>query len=68
MWLRKKVRFALFWNFAQSRMLVFTDVPGQPIGFIFQRKSEFLLDSLTVEHKTDRLSRNVDIKLAFYAA
>jgi len=42
-----------------------TDVPGQPIGTIFKGQAE---DCLTLEDRTDRLSRNVCIELPFYAA
>ena len=34
--MRIKVRYFLFWDVTQLRLLVITDVPGQPIGAIFK--------------------------------
>ena len=48
-------RSSLFWDVAQH-WLVVTDVSGQPIGPILNGQS--LLDCLTLEGGTDRLSRN----------
>jgi hypothetical protein len=58
-----KFRFALFWDFAQRRMVLFTGVSRQRTSPIFKRQSALLLDCLIVKDETDILSRNIGIKL-----
>jgi len=59
------VSSVLFWDFTRRR-----EVSGPPGGPIFkvQVVQEDLLDYLTPEVETDRLSRKVGSKLPFYAA
>ena len=60
------MRSANFWDFTQRRMVVFADVSGQHVCPIFECQvvqEEFL----TFEDGTDKLSRNVDTELPFYA-
>jgi hypothetical protein len=45
----------------------FTDVSGQRIFLLFKGQA-VLLYLLTLEYEPDRLSRNVDTELQFYAA
>jgi hypothetical protein len=67
------MRSAIFWDITQRRVVIFTDVSGQPLGPIFkgqevQEENLFFLDFLTLEDGTDRLSRNVGKGLPLDAA
>ena len=53
----------------QRRVVIVTDVSGQPIGPIFKvKKSRSFLQMLTHKDGTDRLSWNVGTELPLYAA
>jgi hypothetical protein len=53
------MKSSLFWDVTQ-RLLVVTDVSGQPIGPIFKGQEG---STLTLEDGTDKLSRNVELPL-----
>jgi hypothetical protein len=62
------MRWALFWDFTQRKMVVFfTDVSVQPICPIFEWQAVQDLDCFILEYWNDRLFRNVGKKLPIYA-
>jgi hypothetical protein len=59
-------RSALFWNFTQRSMVIFTDVPGQPIGSIFKGPIGSPETSVLNHHSTLRkIQKSADL---IYAA
>jgi hypothetical protein len=56
---RRSVNYIFAFIDVTQRILVVTEVSGQPTGSIF--KGQAVLDYLTLEDGTDRLSRNVGI-------
>jgi hypothetical protein len=51
------MRFVFFWDFLQRRVVITTDVSGQPIGPSFKDQEAFVF--LTIEDGVDTPSRKV---------
>ena len=62
------MRFALFWDITQRRVVILYRRSGQHIGPIFKGQEVQEEDFFTLEDGTDRLSRNVGKGLPLDAA